>query len=113
MNDKMKLAAIEAIYYWERSEAFYHKCFFRLDKVLNDKDAYQFFLTKVFSAFLKEYSVRRNIAQGDINVGLFARGLIDSGFYGHVKEGKTSAVDEYSQTLCEENPDVVNGRQTR
>jgi len=37
-------ATIEAIYWWNRTEFYYHKYFSRLDELFNNKDLLQFFI---------------------------------------------------------------------
>ena len=106
-------ATFEAIYWWNRTEGYYHEYFCRLDSLKKERgEAFDFFITKVFQVFLNEYSVRRNIASGDGNVRHFVETLIDSGFYQQVIEGDFDAIDLYSEKFCH-NSSLTNRRQTR
>lgn len=103
-------ATLETIYWWNRTEGYYHEYFCRLDKLKTS--AFDFFVTKVFQVFLTEYSVRRNISSGRDSVRGFVETLIESGFYQQVVEGDLVAIDRYSEEFRNNN-NLTNRRQTR
>ncbi len=106
-------ATLEAIYWWNRTEGYYHEYFCRLDGLEKERGgAFDFFVTKVFQVFLTEYSVRRNIASGEGSVRDFVETLIDSGFYRQIVEGDLNAIDRYSDEFRNNNS-LTNRRQTR
>lgn len=104
-------ATLEAIYWWNRTEGYYHDYFAKLDNLAEDDDIFDFFVSKIFNVFLSEYSVRRNIAAGDSSVALFARNLIDSGFYRKISQGDINSLDKFSEKF-RSNGTLTNGRQT-
>ncbi len=100
-QEEINTATLEAIYWWNRNEWYYHKYFSRLDELFSNKKLLVFFKTKVFEAFLKEYSVRRNIGEGEGSVQKFLNELFrtDINFVQHVKDSKVSVIDDVSLSL--------------
>ena len=47
-------ATLEAIYWWNRDEDYYHNYFSKLDSIYKDKPMLEFFTAKVFEVFLRE-----------------------------------------------------------
>jgi len=111
-KENLKSAMLEAIYWWNRTEGYYHKYFCQLDELIKYEDEFNFFITKVFKVFLNEYSVRRNIASGDKNVRDFVEKLIDSEFYQDVKSNKLEAIDYFS-TKFRDTCELTNGKHSR
>ena len=68
---EIETATLEAIYWWNRDESYYHNCFANFDNIYKDKAMLEFFTTKIFEVFLREYSIRRNLSAGHENVNKF------------------------------------------
>jgi hypothetical protein len=94
-------AVLEAIYWWNRDEYYYHKYFSKLDTIFLDKVALDFFTRKIFEIFLREYSVRRNLSSGVENVSFFINELFENDFFTKVNNGETEVIDELSNILKE------------
>ena len=92
-------ATIEAIYWWNRTEHYYHECLLNLEEISKDKDLLNFFTQKVFEPFLKEYSIRRNIPKGYESVDLFLIELNKTKFIKDVKKGTIATIDQTSGEL--------------
>jgi len=92
-------ATLEAIYWWNRNESYYHNCFVNLDKIYLDKAMLGFFATKIFDVFLREYSIRRNIKSGHENVNRFLEDLFQHQFIKRVKSGEIELIDTLSDEL--------------
>jgi hypothetical protein len=103
-------ATLEAIYWWNRNENYYYLHFKNIEKIYNNKSDLEFFTTKIFEVFLKEYSVRRNLSKGSKIVDDFITQLIDKDFFRLVKKGEVEVIDKISKLLKKE--DRVTGRQT-
>ena len=110
-QEDIENATLEAIYWWNRTEGYYHDYFSKLDSVIDDEDIFEFFVLKIFNVFLSEYSVRRNITAGDLSVNLFAKNLVESGFYRRVVQGDIDSLDEFSETF-RIHGNLTNGRHT-
>jgi hypothetical protein len=104
-------SALESIYWWNRTESYYHTYFSSLEDIAKDAGVFAFFVSKIFNTFLGEYSVRRNIAAGETSVHVFAKRLVDSGFYRQIVAGDLEAVDYFSEEYSKEY-ELTNGRQT-
>lgn len=91
-----KNAALEAIYWWNRDEDYYHKHFKMLEEIYDNKNLLSFFTTKVFEVFLRQYSIRRNIEKGYEKVDDFIDELFRLNFVERVKKGEKEVVDEVS-----------------
>ena len=122
MNNKLdnyNNAIIEAIYNWNRTEGYYHTYFSKLDLIFEDKKLLNFFTTKIFHNFLREYSVRRNIKKDDSSVDTFIYILIKDEFYNNdtffnaVKAGKTEIIDVMSNKLKDSNDSITNSKESR
>lgn len=112
LNQKdIQNSALESIYWWNRTESYYHTYFSKLEDIARDPDVFAFFVVKIFRTFLGEYSVRRNIAAGDNNIHVFAKRLIDSGFYRQIVSGDLKAIDYFSEEYSRSG-ELTKGRQT-
>ena len=98
-NKQINDAAIEAIYWWNRDEYYYHKYFSKLDNIYEDKDLLAFFTQKIFETFLREYSIRRNLNSKFTSVDSFIKEIVTHQFIEQVKEGDTSIIDSLSGKL--------------
>ena len=92
-------ATYEAIYWWNRDEAYYHQYFSKFDIIYHDKDLLKFFTNKIFEVFLREYSIRRNISSGYQNVDKFIDELFEFNFIKRVKNGETNVIDKTSDAI--------------
>jgi hypothetical protein len=104
-------AILEAIYWWNRDESYYHKFFSSLDEISKNKDDLAFFTTKIFEVFLREYSIRRNLAATYESVDILIGELMENHFIEKVKANKTDVVDELSDVI-KQNGKSTN-RQTK
>ncbi len=102
----IKNSAIEAIYWWNRSEGYYHKYFKKLDVIYTNKKQLNFFISKLFNSFLNEYSVRRNINKGSDSVNSFIDEIVEQNFIMKVKEGDVRCIDEMSAKLLNSGKSV-------
>jgi hypothetical protein len=98
-EEELKTATLEAIYWWNRNENYYHYYFSRLTEIHKNKPLLEFFTNKIFETFLKEYSVRRNISAGFKNVDTFLDELIQSDFVNIVLSGDTDIIDIVSDKI--------------
>ncbi len=92
-------AVIEAIYWWNRDEDYYHKYFSQIGNYHLNNEMMDFFTSKVFSPFLKEYSIRRNLLPGYDNVKLYLDKIIEFGFLNNVNIGNLDIIDEISKKV--------------
>lgn len=106
-DKQIRDATVEAIYWWNRTEHFYHLYFKKIDIIYKNKKLFGFFTQKLFETFLKEYSIRRNIPAGYKSVDLFLSELIKKNFVGKVKGGDPYIVDNISGVL------KLSGRSTK
>jgi hypothetical protein len=104
-------STLETIYWWNRTESYYHKYFSQLDRVCSDNVVFDFFVSKIFQVFLGEYSIRRNIAAGENSPKIFLEQLLRKEFYNRVISGDTSVIDELSSYF--KNESITNNRETR
>lgn len=98
-QEKIENATLEAIYWWNRDEDYYHKHFSQLDNIFKDKSALDFFIKKIFDMFLREYSVRRNLSQGPKILNCFFEDIFKTSFFEDVKGGKVEVIDNVSELL--------------
>jgi hypothetical protein len=63
-DQHIKDATIEAIYWWNRTENYYHEYFKKIDDMIECPELFNFFTQKVFENFLREYAIRRTISAG-------------------------------------------------
>lgn len=98
-NKEITDATIEAIYWWNRTEHYYHQYFKRIDEIHKNKELFNFFTHKLFEVFLKEYSIRRNISAGYKSVDSFLNELTKKGFVKKVKSGDLNVIDNISGVL--------------
>lgn len=96
IKTQIENATLEAIYWWNRDEDYYHTYFSKFDKIYNDKELLEFFTGKIFETFLLTYRVRRNISKGYIKVDDFIKELFDYNFVGRVNQNDTQVIDEVS-----------------
>jgi hypothetical protein len=108
---ELKNATLEAIYWWNRDEDYYHYYFSRLNDIYNNKPLLEFFTNKLFEIFLRQYSIRRNISAGYKNVDRFIDELIQFNFIDKVLEGNTNIIDEVSDKIKENQ--LSTKRQTK
>jgi hypothetical protein len=108
----IKKSTLEANYWWNRTEGYYHSYFSKMDQLHTDKALFDFFVNKIFQVFLSDYSVRRNIAAGENNVHMFVRELITSGFFHQVTSGSIEAIDLHSARI-QQTTELSNKRQIR
>jgi hypothetical protein len=94
-------ATLEAIYWWNRDEFFYHNYFSKIDEIVKKEETLDFFTKKIFEVFLREYSVRRNISKGSDSVKRFIEELFKYDFIKSVKLGDTEVIDSLSSILKE------------
>jgi len=99
-------ATLEAIYWWNRDESYYHKYFSQLGKIYHDKPLLDFFIAKIFEVFLREYSIRRNLSAGYESVNNFIDELSEYEFINGAKQGDTDIIDEVSDRI------KANGKST-
>lgn len=92
-------ALIDAIYWWDRTEGYYHRYFKGINLIHEDPAAFTFFVQKIFSIFLREYSIRRNIPSGEKSVTTFLDLLLESEFIESVKDGDPNIIDKTSDKL--------------
>ncbi len=104
-------STLEAIYWWNRVESYYHKYFSKIDDIYNDKEMLNFFTIKIFEVFLREYSIRRNLAKGFESVDKLINQIIKDEFILNVRNGNVDIIDRFSHKL--KNSEITNGRQTR
>lgn len=107
-----KNATLEAIYWWNRNENYYHKYFTDFENIYSDKLLLEFFITKIFEIFLREYSIRRNIEKGYKNINYFIDELFEHNFVKRVKKGEIEVVDDVSHKL-KLNGNTTNGKEIR
>lgn len=110
-KEDIENATLEAVYWWNRTEGYYHDYFSKLDDLAEDEEIFEFFILKIFNVFLSEYSVRRNITAGDLSVKNFARNLVESGFFRKIIQGDIYSLDEFSEAF-RSNEGLTNGRHT-
>lgn len=108
----LETASLEAIYWWNRTEGYYHDHFSRIEKYAEDGELFEFFCQKLFEVFLREYSIRRNIVKGRKAPLDFLYYLKDSRFFSRVADGEIDAIDETSIDL-KENSKLTNNRECR
>lgn len=108
---EIETATLEAIYWWNRDESYYHNCFANFDNIYKDKAMLEFFTTKIFEVFLREYSIRRNLSAGHENVNKFIDELFHHQFTNSVKAGKTEIIDNLSGKIKEQGDSTK--RQTK
>src|SRR5690606_2751648 len=109
-KEKIENATLEAIYWWNRDENYYHNYFSKLDKIYQNKPALNFFINKIFEMFLREYAVRRNLSQGPKSLHFFINDLYTFKFFEKVKDGKIEVIDEVSEIIKETNIKIVKNR---
>jgi len=109
---KLDAAVHESIYWWNRSEAYYHHYLHRFDEIYEDKALLEIFSVKIFQPLLREYSVRRNIAQGTESVDLFIEQLFRFGFVEGVKCGYVEIIDEVSTAIKNVENSSTKNRQS-
>ena len=100
-------ATLEAIFWWNRTESFYHKSFSRMDILYQDKDLLNFFIRKIFEVFLREYAVRRNLLSGNESTNSFINELFENDFFQNVKNGNIEIIDTLSIKLKENGKSTV------
>jgi len=105
-------ASLEAIYWWNRTEGYYHQHFSKIEDYVTDEELLKFFSQKLFEVFLREYSIRRNISSGKETPLKLLNYLNRSNFYARITEGDISAIDETSANL-KENSVLTNNRECR
>lgn len=105
-------ATLEAIYWWNRDEYYYHKHFSNFENIYDDKELLEFFTTKIFEVFLREYSIRRNIEKGYKKVDDFIIELFEHNFVKRVQKGEIEVVDDVSNKL-KLNGNTTNGKEIR
>lgn len=111
-KQEVQNAALEAVYWWNRAEGYYYKYFSRLGELYEHKELFQFFKAKAFDVFLREYSIRRNIAAGYEAVDAFIEEIIKDNFVQRVIYGDVHVIDEMSDRLST-HIKITNRRQTR
>jgi hypothetical protein len=95
----IKNSALEAIYWWNRTEDYYYKYFSKLDQLYKNTDLFQFFSSKLFEVFLREYAIRRNIAAANNSVEEFLTYLMKNDFFDQVNAGQIQVVDDFSKKV--------------
>ena len=98
-EEQIKNATLEAIYWWNRDEYYYHRYFSKIKEIYKDKALLEFFTCKVFEVFLREYAIRRNLSAGYEKVNEFIGELFDNNFINEVIEGNVSIVDEVCKKI--------------
>lgn len=111
-KDEVENATLEAIFWWNSTESNYHNYFSKMDSLYKKPQIFEFFVTKTFETFLREYSVRRNIRKNYKSVNVFIIKIIEQDFVTKVRNGETSIVDELSKKLSSYKS-ITNKRQTR
>lgn len=106
-------ATIEAIFWWNRTEFFYHRHFANLSKMKENKPLLNYFSRKVFEAFSKDYSVRRNISKGTSGVDQLIEELYKNGFISEVERGNKNIVDEVSRKVKKSKSRNTTNKETR
>lgn len=74
-------ATLETIYWWNRSEGYYHRYFSKFDEIYEDSKLLPFFIDKLFGPFLSDYSIRRNLGKGRVSLELFLKEVIEKDFF--------------------------------
>ncbi len=110
-NKQIQAATIEAIYWWNRDEYYYHQYFCKLDIIYKDKELLAFFTQKIFETFLREYSIRRNISSGFASVDSFIKEIVTNKFVVQVKADDTSIIDSVSGKL--KNSGISTTKETK
>lgn len=98
-SNDIKNATLEAIYWWNRDEFYYHKYFSQLDMIYNNELVLDFFTRKIFEVFLREYAIRRNLSSGIESVSFFIKEIMEDNFFERVKAGETEVIDKLSNKL--------------
>jgi len=95
----------EAIFYWNLYEDYYHRYFVQVNDRINDNDWLEFYYQKIYQAFLRQYSIRRNITadkEGEDPIGLqLIRYLQKEGYYTSLLDGDETVIDRISEKLKE------------
>lgn len=110
-QENIRNATLEAIYWWNRDEDYYHKYYSKLDKIYSNKSALDFFIQKIFEMFLREYAVRRNISKGEAKLKSFIDELFENNFFENVVKGNIEIIDSVSEKLKENKTSTI--RNTR
>jgi hypothetical protein len=100
-EEKIIGSTYEAIFWWNRTESLYHKAFSKIEIINTNEGAKIFFIRKVFDVFLKEFAVRRNIAEGYESVQDFFNYLVEKDNINRIKQGDTEIIDQLSQKFRE------------
>ncbi|WP_103664989.1 hypothetical protein [Gracilimonas amylolytica] len=98
-ENEIRNATIDAIYWWNRSEHYYHHYFSKIDAIHKNPDTFKFFVQKIFMTFLSDYSVRRNLSSGEDSVYEFIDGLLKYSFISECRDGNLKIIDEISKKL--------------
>jgi len=101
-QNQIEKATLEAIYWWNRTEHLNHQRFKNLDLLLAEEKYTNVVLEKIIKPFLGEYSVRRNLGEGDENILKFLKQIIEINFINKVKDGKIEVIDETSDLFKNE-----------
>lgn len=100
-EEEVQSAASNAIYWWNRDENYFHSNFKLLDRILSDSEALNFFVRVPFSQFLRLYSVRRSLPEGQESLVELLIGLKKFGFHNAILQGELASIDEASQYLID------------
>lgn len=112
MDDRelIKLATVEAIYWRNDSEDFYHRCFKKFDDIKKDVDYFEFFREKILKIILNNYSIRRNIPEGEEGFNEYFSLLWETEFISRVKKGDKNVIDEVSLKIKQQ---MTNGKESK
>tara|TARA_R110001583_G_scaffold132769_1_gene284712 strand:+ start:1175 stop:1954 length:780 start_codon:yes stop_codon:yes gene_type:complete len=99
LKPKINNAALEAIYWWNRTEGYYHSYFYNYDKKIHKTKCESIFINNIFEVFLREYSIRRNFASGKHNPKILLDNLIQLDFFKEIKKSNIQIIDIVSEKL--------------
>lgn len=108
IEQDLKEATLEAIYWWNRDEDYYHKLFSNFNKIYENKALLAFFTQKIFEVFLRQYSIRRNLSAGYKNVDVFIDELFEYDFLNEVCIGNIDIIDSLSNKIKQNEKSTKN-----
>jgi hypothetical protein len=108
-KETLEQAAYEAIYWWNRNESYYHQYFSQIDQFYQNVEMLNFFISKIYSPFLREYSIRRNLKPGYDSIKIYLDAIQENSFFEEVANGNLLIIDEISSKVKNNGNGVING----